>query len=161
MARPAIKYRSAGKSAYVAFKKECPHVKITYTQYKKIVYTFNEQLGNHVLETGEFVKLPYGFGKISINKKKQTKYYEKDGKTYCVLGIDWKKTNELGEKIYHLNAHTDGYRYRWLWVPDGRVYQIQIWTFSPSRHFSRTLAKYLKKPNSPYKDIYGEYIKRK
>jgi hypothetical protein len=37
------------------------------------LYSFNEALREYILETGESVKLPFGFGEISINKKKKKK----------------------------------------------------------------------------------------
>ena len=38
---------------------------------------FNEYFKNYILETGEKVKAPFGFGEFSINKKKRKKIKKK------------------------------------------------------------------------------------
>jgi len=97
-----------------------------------------------------------------VTKKKSKKYNIVNGEEKITLPIDWPKTNKAGKKIYLLNAHTDGYRFKWTWISkDARLYQHDIWVFKPSRVSSRKLAEYLKKPNSNYAQIYREFNKKR
>ena len=61
------------------------------------------------------------------------------------MNVDWKKTKEKGFKIYHMNNHTEGNTFRWLWVfGTQRFFQSEIWSFKPSRVSSRLIAHYIK-----------------
>ena len=161
MPRPKREIRTASKEAYNEFKIKYPDIKITYQEYTSILYKFNENLYKHILETGDVYKIPHGFGKLTINKKKQITYYKKYGKKHTILGVDWKASKELGTKVYHMNFHTDQYRFKWLWRPNLKtpgLYLNDIWVFKPARILSRTLAQYLKIENSPYIERYNEHI---
>lgn len=162
MARPTVARRTGSKEAYLLFKEKHPNSSLTCKQYIKLLQTFNKLFIKHILETGDKVKLPYGFGPITICKKKQTTFFEKDGKKYTTLSVDWKQSKELGYKVYLLNSHTSGFRFKWFWYPyEARFFQHHLWTFKPCRIMSRLLAEYLKKPNSEYQNIYRLYIRKK
>lgn len=163
MPRPSIEHRSASKKEYQKFCEQHPKTKITFKQFKDIIYLWNSNLMNYVLETGEKVKIPYGFGGLSINKKKTKRYFEDNntGKKHCILPVDWKRTKEEGKKIYLLNNHTDGYRYKWFWFKkEARMKFSEIWCFKPSRSNSLALNKYLTvKKEKDYPNIYLEWYK--
>ena len=78
--RVKIDWRSSSRENYNNFCKKHPDVKISFDEWKNIVYTFNESFKNYILETGERAKLPFGFGEFSINKKKRRKIKGVDGK---------------------------------------------------------------------------------
>ena len=80
MARVQIDWRSASKDNYNIFCKKEPTVKITFDEWRNIIYTFNDAFKNHILETGEKVRLPVGFGEFSINKKKRKRMVTVDGR---------------------------------------------------------------------------------
>jgi hypothetical protein len=81
-----------------------------------------------------------------------------DGKEIIIMPVDWKKTRERGKKIYHMNFHTDGYRFKWRWfVKQARFKFSKYWVFKPSRVTSRKIAEYVLKPNSDYRHIYREW----
>lgn len=115
----------------------------------------------YILETGEKIKVPHGFGALSINKKKTTRYFEDSvtGKKHCILPVDWKKTKELGKKVYILNNHTDGYRCKWFWFKkEARIKMSEIWSFTPCRAHSDALCRYLTtKKDKQYIDIYNQW----
>lgn len=162
MGRPKLTARTGSKEAYKLFKEKYPNSPLTCIQYIRILHKFNELLTTHIMETGDKVKLPWGLGPITIVKKKQTTFFEKDGKKYTTLSVDWKTTKELGFKVYLMNSHTSGFRYKWWWSPkESRLFQSHIWIFKPCRKISRQLATYLLKPNSEYKDIYRIDIKKR
>lgn len=161
MSRVKVQYRTASKKAYDKFCAAHPQINITFGKWKEIIYTFNEAFRDHILETGDRCKLPWGLGTFSINKKKSKKFVVHDGKEHVNLAIDWAKTKKVGKRIYHLNAHTDGYRYKWKWfINDARFYQCEVWMFKASRLTSRKLAEYLKRPNSSYPQIYQEWERK-
>lgn len=163
MSRPKIGFRTASKEAYAKFCNENPTVTLSFEDYKKILYTFNENLMNHLLETGDKTKFPYGLGELVISKYKPIKYVKgKDGKERINLSVDWVETKKAGKYVYLLNTHTEGYKYCWMWRWwQSRLKYAFIWKFSVSRSHSRKLSAYLKKANSPYRDIYKEYPRTK
>lgn len=159
-----MEFRTASKETYDRFMAEHPGSTLTFKQFKEIIYMWNEMFMTSILDTGEKAKLPYGFGHITINKKKTTRYFEgKDGVKHCILPVDWKRTKEEGKKIYILNNHTDGYRFKWFWFQsEAKFKKAEIWRFKPARKFSTLLAKYLTvKKDKNYVDVYHEWYKGK
>ncbi len=156
--RVPVEYRTASKKCYEAFCKANPHIHIAFDKWKEIIYTYNEMYVDYVLKTGDAIKLPWGFGKISVNKSKQRATRKYNGKTYINLAIDWKRTKQEGKYVYHLNHHTHGYKFRWKWFGTSALFfQSDVWNFRPSRVVSRKLTQYLKDKKNPYIDLYREW----
>lgn len=157
---------------YKKFKKEHPeYKKLTFEQFKKVIRTYNTMIMEYVLETGKEFKLPFGFGTLTINKKKQTVFFEKDGKKRIILAVDWKTTKQLWKDdpesaqikklVYLTNPHSEGYRFKWIWFPkSARFTMSELWTFQPSRKSSRTLAQKLKDSSRStfYQSLYQEHL---
>nr|DAH49752.1 MAG TPA: hypothetical protein [Caudoviricetes sp.] len=53
--------------------------------------------------------MPCGLGYIQVGKYQPKNYNSKS------LSIDYKLTREYGKVIYHLNEHSNGYKYRLHW----------------------------------------------
>lgn len=158
--RTKVDWRSASKENYNNFCKKHPSLKLTFEEWRNIIYSYTDAFKDYILETGERAKLPFGFGEFSINKKKRRKMKGIDGKEFVNLPIDWKKTREKGKRIYNFNFHTEGYFFGWVWFKDtARLRQTDLWYFKPSRITSRMLSHYLK-TDSKYQNIYREW-KRK
>ena len=68
--RVKVEWRSASREQYYSFCKKYPTIKLTFDQWRNVLYGFNEAFKTYILETGEKVKMPYGFGEFSINKKR-------------------------------------------------------------------------------------------
>lgn len=164
--RTKIDYRSGSKSSYSEFCKRNPHVKISFDKYYEVINVCNKMFANEILETGNRLKLPFGFGDLSINKRKtaiKVKYLDdnKEEQERITLPIDWQKSREKGKHIYMLNDHTNGYRFKWLWFKHSAIFQKakELWVFKPCRDISRRMASNLKK-NYEYQEIYREwYVK--
>jgi len=157
--RVKIDWRSASKDNYNNFCKKHPSVKLTFDEWRNIVYTYNDSFKEYILETGERAKLPYGFGEFSINKKKRRKMKGVDGKEFVNLPIDWKKTKEKGKRIYNFNFHTEGFFFGWVWFKKtARFRHSQLWYFKASRNTSRLLSHYLK-TDDRYQHVYCEWKK--
>jgi len=158
--RTKIDWRSSSKENYNKFCKNYPSIKLTYDEWRNILYTFNESFKEYILETGDRAKLPYGFGEFSINKKKRRRLKNNiDGKEFVNLPIDWQKTKEKGKVIYNFNYHTEGYFFGWMWFKQtARFKNSDLWYFKPSRLTSRLLSHYIK-TNDKYQNIYREWKK--
>ena len=70
--------------------------------------------------------MPYGLGLIQIGK------YRPKQLNSCSLSIDYKASKDYDKCIYHLNEHSDGYKYRLFWsklprtFPDRYKYQLGL-----------------------------------
>jgi nucleoid DNA-binding protein len=156
MPRVAVDFRTASKESYKDFCKKHPHIQLSPNQWRNILYAFNEGFRNYILETGEKVKLPYGFGEFTINKKKRRRLKGLNDE-FINLPVDWKKTKEKGKKIYNFNFHTEGYFFGWMWFKkNARIKFIDLWYFKPTRVTSRMLAHYIQ-TNEKYQHLYSNW----
>ena len=156
--RVKVDWRSSSKESYNQFCKKHQAIKLTFDEWRNILYTYNESFKEYILETGEKAKLPYGFGEFSINKKKRKRLKNNiDGKEFVNLAIDWQKTKEKGKHIYNFNYHTEGFFFGWMWFKaTARFKNSDLWYFKPSRLTSRLLSHYLK-TNDKYQHIYNQW----
>lgn len=158
MSRAKVDWRSGSKENYLDFCKKHPSIKLTYDNWRNVVHSFNEAFRDHMLETGEKIKLPYGFGDFAVNKKKRRKLKGKNDE-FINLPVDWKKTKEKGKIIYNFNYHTEGYFFGWLWFKNtARFKNADLWFFKPSRSTSRLIAHYIK-TDEKYQYLYNQWLK--
>jgi nucleoid DNA-binding protein len=157
--RVKVDWRSSSRENYNNFCKTYPSIKLSFDEWRNIIYSFNNAFREYVLETGEKAKLPFGFGEFSITKKKRRKIKGVDGKEFVNLPVDWKKTKEKGKIIYNFNFHTEGYFFGWLWFKkSSRFKHSGFWYFKPARETSRLLSHYIN-ANEKYQHIYNEWKK--
>lgn len=99
-------------------------IDIDYSLYKLIVQTMCKVILQHIFERSEGFKMPYGLGFIQVVKYKP-KHISKES-----LSVDYKSSKEYDTRIYHLNEHSDGYKFRLYWskipktFPDRYKYQL-------------------------------------
>ena len=99
---------------------------IDYTEFKTIIDNFNNEVLKCIFEDSDCFKLPLGLGYIQIVKYRPKSYTEKS------LSVDYKSSKQLGKRIYHLNEHSDGYKYRLYWskiprtFPDRYKYSLTL-----------------------------------
>lgn len=160
MSRSKIDWRSASKNNYKDFCKKHPNISLSFTEWKNVVYVFNDYFRNYILETGDRVKMPYGFGDFSINKKKRKRIKERpDGKKFINMPIDWKATKEKGKYIYNFNHHTDGYYFGWHWFKNSARFKFsKLWYFKPTRDTSRLINHYIT-TDKKYQYLYKTWVK--
>ncbi len=157
MPRVHLDYRTSSKEAYGDFCKKHPNIKISFIEWKKHIYLFNENVKTYCLETGEKIKLFSGFGDIAVTKKKRKKIKEVGDISYPNLAIDWQKSKEKGKRIYNFNHHTEGYFFGWKWFKTkARIKHIKYWWFKPTRVTSRLIAHYIK-IDPKYQHLYKEW----
>lgn len=105
------------------YRKET-NVDMPYLRFKRILEEFNKVIRDKLLNASDGFKMPYGLGYIRIVKYKP-KSYDKHS-----LSVDYAATNKYGKTIYHLNEHSNGYKFRLYWsklpqtFPDRYKYQL-------------------------------------
>lgn len=153
MPRVPVEYRTTQKDVFKRFKLKYPEVNIDYNTWCSIIYNFNYAFRDYILETGHKIKFPYGFGDFTITKYKPRKEKElPDGKKVIGLPINWKRSKELGQIVYHMNYNTEGFKFKWRWdKTKARFSNSALWCFKPSRVTSRLLNHYLSQPDYQYK----------
>lgn len=113
------------RDMYVQYHKDNKN-DVSYNTFKTILNEFNSELKNCLLESSEGFKMPFGLGYVQIVKYKPKSYTRKS------LSIDYKSSAQYGKIIYHLNEHSNGYKYRLYWskipqtFPDRYKYQLQL-----------------------------------
>lgn len=132
---------------YKAYNEEYPDT-IDYKTYRAIMLDLFKSMAEGLLYRSEEYKLPYNLGKIRIGKKKPKTYTSKS------LAVDYKTSNELGYKVYHLNEHSDGFKYRFYWSKIGlrtripRLYRVEM-----IRKNKRDLAHIIKNKITDFPEI--------
>ena len=101
-------------------------VEIDYSLYKRILDEMCKVILEYVFERSEGFKMPYGLGFIQVGK------YRPKSLSQESLSVDYKASKEYDKRIYHLNEHSDGYKYRLYWsklpktFPDRYKYQLNL-----------------------------------
>lgn len=107
-----------------------------YEVFRDVIHDLNAAIVAELLKAKE-IKLPCSVGYMRVKKTKMS--YKDTNK----LRIDWAATKKAGKKMYHLNEHRGGHRYRFYWlknVLDNRGF----YSFIPTRQNKRALAHILK-----------------
>lgn len=138
--------------------------KVTSGQYSKVIKMAHDLIAKGIIEDNFIFSPPYLKCRIRIKKYKQPVKFDENGKIIkSNLPVNWKATKEYWEKnpiakekkilIYHLNDHSDGYRYRFSkFLRKDSNANLRYYNFKPSRRHDRALAKHILNPlsNSEY-----------
>lgn len=101
-------------------------IEVDYSLYKRILDEMCKVILEYIFERSEGFKMPYGLGFIQVGK------YRPKTMTSKSLSVDYKTSKEYDKRIYHLNEHSDGYKYRLYWskqpktFPDRYKYQLNL-----------------------------------
>lgn len=107
-----------------------------YLRFKRILDQFNTNLLDSLLNASEGFKMPCKLGFICVVKYKPKSYTNKS------LSKDYKLSKELGKTVYHLNEHSDGYKYRLYWSKNKNTFpDIYKYNISFVRANKRKLAQ--------------------
>lgn len=99
---------------------------VDYKAYKTILDEMCKVILEAVLNASEGFKMPFGLGAIIVCKYKPKQLNANS------LSVDYKASRECDKKIYHLNEHSNGYKYRLYWskiprtFPDRYKYQLSF-----------------------------------
>lgn len=83
--------------------------KVSYVRFKRIIDEMYKIILDHIQNRSECFKMPCGLGFVMIIKYKPKSYNTKS------LSVDYKQTQIQNKRIYHLNEHSNGYKYRLFW----------------------------------------------
>ena len=101
-------------------------IDVDYSLYKRVLEEMCNVILEYVLMRSEGFKMPYGLGFIQVGKYRPKTFSQQS------LSVDYKASKEYDKKIYHLNEHSDGYKYRLYWskiprtFPDRYKYQLSF-----------------------------------
>lgn len=105
--------------------KELP-IDVPYSLYRSILDSMCSVILDALFNRSDGFKMPYGLGFIQVCKYKPKQLNSKS------LSVDYKASKEYNKKIYHLNEHSDGYKFRLFWskipqtFPDRYRYQLSL-----------------------------------
>ena len=121
---------------YKPFVDENIDVEVSYSDFKAVLDSCNKFILETLQNSSEGFKMPYGLGYLIIVKYLPKEYSSKS------LSYDYKTSKQLNKKIYYLNEHSNGYKYRLYWsklpktFSDRYKYQLMF-----TRQNKRNLAK--------------------
>ena len=101
-------------------------LEVPYSTFKAVLDEFNRIVLEMLQKRSEGFKMPYGLGYVQIVKYKPKTLNSKS------LSVDYKSSKDYNKRIYHLNEHSDGYKFRLYWsklpqtFPDRYRYQLSL-----------------------------------
>lgn len=101
-------------------------IEVPYLTYTAVLEEMCKVILDTIFERSEGFKMPNGLGFIQIGKYRPKSLNENS------LSVDYKYSKLYNKKIYHLNEHSDGYKYRVYWskvprtFPDRYRYQLRL-----------------------------------
>lgn len=121
---------------------------VDYKTYRAIMEDYYKIIRNEILYSSTELTLPYRLGTVRIAKYKPKTYTGKS------LSVNYKLSKEVGHKVYHLNEHSDGYKYRLYWHKDLKSnYSIYRYSLNLVRAAKRELAQIIKHKLTDYPEI--------
>ena len=103
-----IRNRKQSYTTYDIYNNYDKKDQIPYSTFRGIVDKLNDSILS-VLQNGQNYKLPCSLGTVQIVKYKPKEYNKHS------LSIDFNESKKLDKRIYHLNEHSNGYKYRLYW----------------------------------------------
>ena len=91
-------------------------IEVDYSLYKRVLDEMCNVILEHVLMRSEGFKMPLGLGFVQVGKYKPKKLTDQS------LSVDYKASKDYDKRIYHLNEHSDGYKYRLYWSKIPRTF---------------------------------------
>ena len=135
------------KDFYVYYAANTPDF-IDYKRFKALMVDFFKITSERLLSGSEELKMPFRLGTVSIGKYRPKTY------TYKSLSIDFNETRKHGKTIYHLNNHSNGYKYRLFWAKEiVKNFLIYRYTATMVRANKRELARIVKNNINDFPEI--------
>jgi hypothetical protein len=100
--------------------------------YKAICKSLNKEISKAIID-GSHVELPASLGILKVIKRKTNP----DN-----LRVDFDATKKLGQTIYHLNLHSEGWYGSWKWIRfTSKIGRSFHYIFKPTDSNKSTVAK--------------------
>ncbi len=125
--------------SYCEYVEDNPLYQVDYKTFRGIIDDYFRYLRDEIIENGKEVKLPCRLGTLQIVKHKPKEWTGKS------LRMDYHASKEYGKMMYHLNEHSNGFKYRYYWsklnmlTPNKSKYQLIM-----TRANKRRLAQIIK-----------------
>ena len=129
--------------SYLEYVEDNPLYQVEYRVFRDIRKDYFKYLREELIENGKEVKLPCRMGTIQIVKHKPKEYTGKS------LRIDYAESKKAGKIIYHLNEHSNFYKYRVYWnkqnmiTPNKTKYQL-VMTRDNKRHLAQIIKNHIR-----------------
>lgn len=129
--------------SYMEYVEDNPLYQVEYRLFRDIINDYFKYLRDELIEKGKEVKLPCRMGTIQIVKHKPKEYTGKS------LRIDYAESKKAGKIIYHLNEHSNYYKYRAYWnkqnmiTPNKTKYQL-VMTRDNKRHLAQIIKNHIR-----------------
>lgn len=121
---------------------------VEFDIFKLIVSDYLKHLSYQLLDQSRQLKLPARLGTFEIVKRKPKTFTSKS------LRVDFQETKRLGKTIFHLNEHSNYYKFRLYWSKkDSHVMNNQYYQFILTRDNKRHLAYLIKNNKQDYIEI--------
>lgn len=140
-----------GKDFYESFLeyvKDNPMYQVEYRVFRDILNDYFKYLRDELIEEGREIKLPCRMGTLCVVKHKPKTFTSKS------LRVDYAESKKLGKITFHLNSHTNFFKYRYYWNKQNMLtknktkYQLVM-----TRENKRRLAYILKNRLRDYQEI--------
>lgn len=122
---------------------------IPYNTYRAVIEMYFKEVLNILFEKSLSFKFPASLGTFQIVKKKRNPKSKLTGSRY----INWFDTIKYGKRIFYTNEHSEGFRYFFMWIKDGKTKNISKYKFVPTRTNKRKLAYYIKNRIRDYFEV--------
>ena len=130
---------------YLSYISDNPLYNIDYKTYRSILTDYFKFIRDEIIEEGKEFKMPCRLGTLFIIKHKPKQWNKRS------LRIDYHSSKIYNKMLFHLNEHSDGYKYRFYWkksdvpLPFKSRYQLIA-----TRHNKRRLAQIVKNREVDY-----------
>lgn len=122
---------------------------VDYPIFKEILTEYFQMLRDEMLEESRTIKLPCRLGTITIIKKPPKTFTRKS------LAIDFRESRLQGKLVFHLNEHSNYYKYRAHWAKKDALVKGRFhYQFIMTRSNKRRLAQIIKNKEHDFTELY-------
>lgn len=134
--------------SYIDYVGDNPLYQVEYRAFRDIINDYFKYLRDELIENGKEIKLPCRLGTLSIVKHKPKEY---SGRS---LRIDYAETKKVGKIVYHLNEHSNFYKYRYYWNKHNMLnHNKTMYQLIMTRDNKRRLAQIIKNKERDYLEL--------
>lgn len=134
--------------SYIDYVGDNPLYQVEYRVFRDIINDYFKYLRDELIESGKEIKLPCRLGTLSIVKHKPKEY---SGRS---LRIDYAETKKVGKIVYHLNEHSNFYKYRYYWNKHNMLnHNKTMYQLIMTRDNKRRLAQIIKSKERDYIEL--------
>lgn len=121
---------------------------VGYKKFRSILSDYFKYISEEVIINGKEFKFPCRMGTLQVVKHRPKNYNSKS------LRIDFGTSKQLGKKIFFLNEHSDGYKYRFHYCKKNCLTENKSkYQFVATRANKRLLAKVIFKRLRDYPEM--------